>query len=270
MTTAQHAHIDPSHSALLVMDYQNGIVGMVENGEQLVAQAAELIASFRAHGGTVGYVRVAFADGELDAAPASSGMARNVTPERRATMHADSPNTQIADAIAPQDGDIVVRKQRVGAFSTTDLHEQLQARGIDTLLLAGISTSGCVHSTVLDGFDRDYRVIVLADACADPDPEVHRFLLERIFTKRGEVIETGDLHEQLRAAGVDTLILAGLSTSGVVLSTVRDGADRDYRVIVLADACADPQPGMHEFLTERVFPRQGRVITTAELAGLLG
>lgn len=195
--STDHAHIDPSRTALLVMDYQNAIVGMVENGEQLVAQAVELIDSFRAHGGTIGYVRVAFADGELESAPASSGMAGNVTPERRAMMHADSPTTQIHEAIAPLDGDIVVRKQRVGAFSTTDMHEQLQARGIDTLLLAGISTSGCVHSTVLDAFDRDYRVIVLADACADPDPEVHRFLLERVFTKRGEVIEVDDLHALL-------------------------------------------------------------------------
>lgn len=195
--STDHAHIDPSRAALLVMDYQNGIVGMVENGEQLVAQAAELIESFRAHGGTIGYVRVAFADGEIESAPASSGMARNVTPERRAMMHADAPATQIHEAIAPQDGDIIVRKQRVGAFSTTDLHEQLQARGIDTLLLAGISTSGCVHSTVLDAFDRDYRVVVLADACADPDQETHRFLLERVFTKRGEVIEVNDLHALL-------------------------------------------------------------------------
>lgn len=185
--------IDPSRTALLVMDYQNGIVARVQNGAQLVEQAVELITNFRARGGTVAYVRVAFADGDLDHAPASSGMARNVSPEGRAAMHADSPNTQIADAITPQDGDIVVRKQRVGAFSTTDLDEQLRARGIDTLLLAGISTSGCVHSTVLDAFDRDYRVLVLADACADPDPEVHRFLLERVFTKRGEVIEVGDL-----------------------------------------------------------------------------
>ena len=195
--STDHAHIDPSRAALVVMDYQNGIVGIVENGEQLVSQAVELIASFRAHGGTIAYVRVAFADGELESAPASSGMARNITPARLAAMHADSPNTQIADAIAPQDGDIVVRKQRVGAFSTTDLHEQLQARGIDTLLLAGISTSGCVQSTVFDAFDRDYRVIVLADACADPDPEVHRFLLERTFPKRGEVIAVADLHALL-------------------------------------------------------------------------
>lgn len=195
--STDHAHIDPSRTALLVMDYQNGIVGMVENGAQLVSQAADLIDSFRADGGTIGYVRVAFADGEIENAPASSGMARNVTPERRAMMHADAPATQIHEGIAPRDGDIVVRKQRVGAFSTTDLHEQLQARGIDTLLLAGISTSGCVHSTVLDAFDRDYRVVVLADACADPDQEVHNFLLQRVFTKRGEVIEVGDLHALL-------------------------------------------------------------------------
>lgn len=197
MSTAEHLQIDPSRAALVVMDYQNGIVGMVDNGDELVARTAELIRSFREHGGTIGYVRVAFADGDLDDVPATSGMARNITPERRESMHADAPATQIHDAIAPQPGDVVVRKQRVGAFSTTDLHEQLRARGIDTLLLAGISTSGCVHSTVLDAFDRDYRVIVLADACADPDAEAHRFLLEHVFPKRGEVLKTSDLDDTL-------------------------------------------------------------------------
>ncbi|HEX3615945.1 MAG TPA: cysteine hydrolase [Solirubrobacteraceae bacterium] len=197
MSTTEHAHIDPKRTALLVMDYQNGIIGMVDNGEQLVTAATDLIHSFRDHGGTNGYVRVGFADGEIESAPASSGMAANVPDERRAMLHADAPTTQIHEAIAPEPGDIVVRKQRVGAFSTTDLHEQLQARGIDTLILAGISTSGCVHSTVLDAYDRDYRVIVLADACADPDQDVHRFLLERVFTKRGEVIEVRDLHALL-------------------------------------------------------------------------
>jgi nicotinamidase-related amidase len=198
MSTDQHAHIDPQRTALLVMDYQNGIVGMVDNGEQLVTAATDLIHSFRDHGGTIAYVRVAFADGEIESAPASSAMAANVPADRRAMFHADAPATQIHEAITPEPGDVVVRKQRVGAFSTTDLHEQLQARGIDTLLLAGISTSGCVHSTVLDAYDRDYRVIVLADACADPDQDMHRFLLERVFTKRGEVIEVSQLHALLR------------------------------------------------------------------------
>jgi nicotinamidase-related amidase len=188
------APIDPSRTALLVMDYQNGIIGMVENGDELVAIARNLTSMFREHGGTVAYVRVAFADGDLDDVPATSGMAAIVTPERREMFHADHPATQIHESIAPQEGDIVVRKQRVGAFSTTDLHEQLQARGIDTLVLAGISTSGVVHSTVLDAYDRDYRVIVLSDAVADREPDVHNFLLEHVFTKRGEVIEVRELH----------------------------------------------------------------------------
>src|ERR1700761_3294536 len=187
------APIDPQHTALLIMDYQNGIVGMVENGDELMAIAGNLIKMFRQHGGHVGYVGVGLPVGALDGTPSISGMAANVTEERRAMFHADAPTTQVHDAIAPQPGDIVVRKQRVGAFGTTDLHEQLQARGIDTLVIAGISTSGCVLSTVLDAYDRDYRVIVLADAVADPDPEIHEILLTKVFPKRATVISVRDL-----------------------------------------------------------------------------
>jgi len=65
------------------------------------------------------------------------------------------------------------------------------------------------------------------------------------------------------------VILAGISTSGVVLSTIRDAADRDYQVLVLSHASADPEPGVHEFLIEKIFPRQAQVITVAELEHLL-
>lgn len=194
MNTDSIAPIDPKHAALLIMDYQNGIVGMVENGDELLAIAGNLITLFREHGGHVGYVRVGFDDGELDGVPATSGMAANITDERRAIFHADAPATQVHDAIAPQEGDIVVRKVRVGAFGTTDLHEQLQARGVDTLVLAGISTSGVVFSTVPDAYDRDYRVIVLEDAVADPDKELHELLLTKVFPKRATVISVRDLH----------------------------------------------------------------------------
>jgi nicotinamidase-related amidase len=70
------------------------------------------------------------------------------------------------------DGDIVVRKVRVGPFGTTDLHDQPQARGIDTLLLAGLTSSGVVLSAVRDGHDRDYRLIVVSDLTADPEPDM--------------------------------------------------------------------------------------------------
>jgi nicotinamidase-related amidase len=55
----------------------------------------------------------------------------------------------------------------------------------------------------------------------------------------------------------------------VLLSTVRDAAGRDYRILVLADVSADPDPAVHAFLTTRIFPRQARVITLAELDGVL-
>ena len=194
MTTETLDKINPSTAALLVMDYQNGIIGRVENGDELLAIARNLIRTFREHGGTVGYVRVAFEEGDWDDVPETSYMAKRVKGYPADAMHVDSPATQIPEEIAPQDGDIVVIKKRVGPFGTTDLHEQLQARGIDTLVLAGISTSGVVLSTVRDAHDRDYRVLVLADACADPDAESHDVLMNRIFPHQVEVTTVRDLH----------------------------------------------------------------------------
>jgi nicotinamidase-related amidase len=103
-----------------------------------------------------------------------------VTPEVLPMLRADAPGTQIHDQVAPRDGDIVVRKVRVGPLGTTDLHSQLQAKGIDTLILAGLSTSGVVLSAVRDGHDRDYRLIVVSDLTADPEPDLHEFLINRL------------------------------------------------------------------------------------------
>jgi nicotinamidase-related amidase len=186
--------IDPARTALLVMDYQQGIIGRVPDADALLARARDAIELVRGHGGTIGYVRVAFADGETP----GGTMGKSMTPELRETLHADAPGTQIDERIAPQGGDIVVRKVRVGALSTTDLHEQLQAKGIDTLLLAGISTSGVVLSTVRDAHDRDYRLIVVSDLCRDFDPEVHDFLTQRVFPRQAEVIGSADLDGLLK------------------------------------------------------------------------
>ncbi len=196
MTSESLDPINPATTALLVMDYQNGIMSQVPKSGELLATARGVIQTIREHGGSVGYVRVAFADGDWDGVPETSHMAKRVKGYGDA-LHVDNPGTQIPDEIAPQDGDIVVIKKRVGPFGTTDLHEQLQARAIDTLLLAGISSSGVVLSTVRDAHDKDYRVIVLEDACADPDPEVHAFLMEKIFQHQVEVTTAQGVHELL-------------------------------------------------------------------------
>jgi nicotinamidase-related amidase len=197
MTDAPPA-IDPRQTALLVMDYQAGILSRLSESEALLARAAEAIAAVRRHGGQVGYVRVAFEDADYDALPPASAMAAAVTAAGRG-LHAGSPATAIDERIAPEPGDIVVRKTRVGAFSTTDLDRQLRDRGVTTLVLAGLSTSGVLLSTVRDAADRDYRVLVLADVSADPDPEVHAFLTTRIFPRQARVITLAELDGVLSA-----------------------------------------------------------------------
>lgn len=188
--------IDPRRTALLVMDYQAGILSRLGDAEALLSCAADAIAVVRGRGGQIGYVRVAFEDADYDTVPPHSRFA-SIGQE----MHSDSAATAVHDAVAPEPGDIIVRKTRVGAFSTTDLDQQLRDRGITTLILAGISTSGVVLSTVRDAADRDYQVLVLADACADPGPGVHEFLTEKIFPRQAHVITAAELKDVLSGPG---------------------------------------------------------------------
>jgi nicotinamidase-related amidase len=183
-----------NQSALLVMDFQNGVVEMISDPEPLLARAEQAIAWARAHDVQVGYVRVAFTDADLESFPATSRMGERAR-QSGDRLRDDSPATQIHERVAPQPGDIIVRKTRVSPFLTTDLDEQLRERGIDTLFLAGISTSGVVLSTVRDGHDRDYALYVLSDASADPDPEMHKFLMTKVFPRQADVITVADLEQ---------------------------------------------------------------------------
>jgi nicotinamidase-related amidase len=103
----------------------------------------------------------------------------------------------------------------------------------------------------------------------DPDAPIHPAVVpaagDVIVTKRRVSAFAGsDLDVVLRASGVDHLVLAGVATSGVVLSTVRQAADLDYRLTVLSDGCLDGDPEVHRVLTEKVFPRQAEVTTIAD------
>ena len=192
------APVDIEHAVLLVMDFQRGIVGRVADAEALLDRLAGAIATARARWMAVGYVRVAFEDADYDAVPPTNKIFARLAEGR--VNHVDSPTTAVHDRLAPEPGDIVVRKTRVGAFSTTDLDEQLRKRGISTVVLAGISTSGVVLSTVRDAADRDYRIIVLADGCADFDAEVHEVLLGKVFPRQADVVTVVELDDLLTVA----------------------------------------------------------------------
>jgi nicotinamidase-related amidase len=93
---------------------------------------------------------------------------------------------------------------------------------------------------------------------------------EVIVTKRRVSAFAGtDLDMVLRAGGIDTLILTGITTSGVVLSTVRHASDADYRLVVVEDCCADRDVEVHRTLLEKVFPRQATVSKSNEVLAAL-
>ncbi|HEV7648690.1 MAG TPA: cysteine hydrolase [Actinophytocola sp.] len=190
--------LDPHATALLVMDYQAGVVANVADGEALVARTAGAIATVREHGGHVGYVRVAFTEADYANVPASNVLFARLLESRR--MDDGDPGTAVPAELAPGPDDIVVRKVRVGAFSTTDLDARLRERGVTTLVLAGIATSGVVLSTLRDAADRDYRLFVLEDCCADRDPEVHDVLLHKVFPRQAEIITAAELPGLLSGA----------------------------------------------------------------------
>jgi nicotinamidase-related amidase len=73
----------------------------------------------------------------------------------------------------------------------------------------------------------------------------------------------------LGAREVDALVLLGIATSGVVLSTLRHAADADYRIVVVQDCCADRDPEVHRCLMEKVFPRQATVVSAADVLAAL-
>lgn len=190
------AGIEPQRAALLVMDYQPAWIQTLSESDALLDRAVEAIAIARAAGVRVAYTRVAFTPADYAAVPPGNIIFSQLTSEPGA-LDTDNPRTAIDARVAPEPGDKVVRKTRVSAFARTDLDGWLRALDIDTLILAGISTSGVVLSTVCDAADRDYRLIVLADACADRDAEIQDVLMNRIFPQRAQVVTVNDLSTQL-------------------------------------------------------------------------
>jgi len=184
-------------TAVLIMDYENDIVGMLPESVQmsLLEKAGAILKATRQAHMPVIYVVVRFRDGypEINAQNKLFSGLKDSGRLREGTAGAE-----IHAKVAPQPGDIIVTKRRVGAFSTTDLETILRSKNINTIVLFGISTSGVVLSTVRWAADMDYKLAVISDACADFDAEVHRVLMDKVFPRQAAVVNT---QEFLYAAG---------------------------------------------------------------------
>jgi nicotinamidase-related amidase len=181
-----------SRTALLVMDVQTGIVDRFDTGV-LLERLQQAISAAREHELLVIYVRVAFRRGYQEVSARNLGFSRIA-----GTGALIDEETEIDPSVVPQPDDVIVTKKRVGAFTGSDLEVVLRAQEVRSLVLSGISTSGVVLSTLRSAADMDYELTVLADCCADGDPEVHRVLLEKVFPRQATVLEVADW-----AAGLD-------------------------------------------------------------------
>jgi nicotinamidase-related amidase len=178
-----------SRPVLLLMDFQHGIVESI--GAPSVVDAADRAAkAARAAGIPVMFVRVAFRPGFPEVAGSNASF--SAVAQAGDAYLQDHPATQVHAALTPEPGEPVIVKRRVSAFTGSDLEVLLRGAGADTLVLAGIATSGVVLSTLRQAADLDYRLVVLEDACADRDEEVHRVLTGKVFPRQAVVTTTDE------------------------------------------------------------------------------
>jgi nicotinamidase-related amidase len=168
-------------TALLIMDVQPGIVERLPNKEKYLENIQKAIDTAHQNQIPVIFVVVGFRHG----APEATG--------NFAKMASSMINPQ--PTINPTENDIVVTKKRISAFTGSDLEVLLRSLDIKHLVLCGIATSGVVLSTTREAFDKDYKITILSDLCADMDSEVHQVLIGKIFPRQATVHTLADWSE---------------------------------------------------------------------------
>lgn len=178
-------HVQPdwiaaARTALILVDCQVDFGGYdgemarrgadVQPAQAAMKQAGILAASAREAGAAIVFVR-------LITHPGGENRIVREDKERRGKDEADLcvEGTHGADFIGPQPqaGDAIVSKTHFSAFARTGLADQLHARGIDTLVLAGLTTECCVASSAWDAFERDFHIFIASDACAAYEAALH-------------------------------------------------------------------------------------------------
>lgn len=178
-------------SALLVMDVQRGIVERFGEDADYLPRLRRAIDAARAAEIPVIYVVIGFRKGHPEISPRNmtfSQIAANGLAGAAGGFAEGDPAAEIHPDVAPAPGELVVTKKRVSAFAGSDLDMVLRAGDVDSLVLTGIATSGVVLSTLRQASDLDFGLTVLEDACLDADPEVHRVLTGKLFSRQANVV----------------------------------------------------------------------------------
>ena len=175
--------LDPKQTAFLTLDFQSGILERFPATQDAVAKAAQAVEFARRHGFPVIHVGLGFSEGHPEIPDFESPF---LMVKQHNLFVKGSPSAEFHSSLV-RPGDLIIHKQRVSAFSENQLEMVLRARGIHHLVFFGVTTSGIVLSTLRYAFDRDFRSVVLQDSCFDPDAEVHRVLIEKVFPRQATV-----------------------------------------------------------------------------------
>jgi ureidoacrylate peracid hydrolase len=180
--------IDPSTTALLLIEYQNDFTtegGALHDGVKDVMESSGMLgktgraaAQARAAGVTVMYAPITFAKGYGEITSHPYGILKGVVDGNafvRGTWGA-----AIVDSLAPQPGDIIVEGKRgLDTFASTNLDFILRSRGTKTLAVGGFLTNCCVESTVRTGYEKGFNMVALSDCTATLSQDEQRFTFEK-------------------------------------------------------------------------------------------
>lgn len=174
------------HPAVLIVDMQVGLDDPAYRVGADQTPAVEAIASLltvaRERGAPIIYARTGYRPDGRD-----GGLFIKKIPAL-IDLQADSPAYEIDPRLAPEDGDLVVDKKFASAFFQTNLPSLLVAEGIDTIILTGCSTSGCIRAAAIDGISHGYRMILPEECISDRAEGPHRANLFDINAKYGDVV----------------------------------------------------------------------------------
>ncbi len=180
--------------ALVLVDLINGFTNpdcpLGSECPEVVAANAKLLGLFRARGLPVFYTTVVYHDEEQASVFRRRIDALNV-------LQPGSEWIEVDLALAPEPGEQLIEKQWASAFFGTDLDAQLRAAGADSLVVTGLTTSGCVRATVVDGMQYNYPVVVPREAVGDRNPDAHEANLFDMNAKYADVVAMAELEEML-------------------------------------------------------------------------
>ena len=189
---------DKNRTALVVIDLQKGIVGrktFPHDSAAVVANAAKIAEAFRKNNMPVFLVRVT---PSLDFKDGLKPVTDN--PVQSGSMSSDWAN--IVSELGPNQGDFIITKRQWGAFYGTELDLQLRRRGIETIVLCGISTNIGVESTARFAYEYGYQQIFVEDCMASGiSGEEHDSTVNYIFPRIGRVRKTQDVLNEFLYAG---------------------------------------------------------------------